>query len=301
MCDENGAPIGMQYRTSSYAEDVFDTFYFEKNLQGDIVAVYNSSGTKLVTYKYDAWGNHTTAYSNGGNTTGAQYNPFRYRGYYYDSDLGLYYLNSRYYDANTSRFLNADGQLNGGLLGYNQFAYCLNNPVIYADYFGEFPWLIVVALVAVVISLTSCETSEPEWRPAGAHDTFEEALEAGLNEVFQITATKHEEWARYVFEEGGYYFYRRGRNELKSDGSDSVYYEIDPYPNETLLAIFHSHTNIETGEENSFSDPDYRKMSDHGVDSYMVDTEGNVFMLPHDANYYTEAVRIHDITIHIMD
>ena len=78
LYDESGAPIGMQYRTSSYAENVFDTFYFEKNLQGDIVAVYNSSGTKLVTYKYDAWGNHTTAYSNGGNTTGAQYNPFRY-------------------------------------------------------------------------------------------------------------------------------------------------------------------------------------------------------------------------------
>ena len=116
LYDETGAPIGMQYRTSSYAEDVFDTYYFEKNLQGDIVAIYNASGTKLVTYKYDAWGNHTTAYSNGGNTTGAQYNPFRYRGYYYDTDLGLYYLNSRYYDSNTGRFLNADGYISPSTL-----------------------------------------------------------------------------------------------------------------------------------------------------------------------------------------
>ena len=47
--------MGMQYRTSSMAEDVFYTFWFEKNLQGDIVAVYNSAGTKLVSYTYDAW------------------------------------------------------------------------------------------------------------------------------------------------------------------------------------------------------------------------------------------------------
>lgn len=53
----------MQYRTSSYAEDVFDYFYFEKNLQGDIVSVYNVNGTKLVSYSYDAWGNHTAHYT----------------------------------------------------------------------------------------------------------------------------------------------------------------------------------------------------------------------------------------------
>ena len=138
LYDESGAPIGMQYRTSSYAEDVFDTYYFEKNLQGDIVAIYNASGTKLVTYKYDAWGNHTVAYTNGGANTGAYYNPFRYRGYYYDTELGLYYLNSRYYDSNTGRFLNADGYINanGDLIGFNMFAYCSNNPVMLVDHTG---------------------------------------------------------------------------------------------------------------------------------------------------------------------
>ena len=87
--DEPGSPIGMQYRTSSYAQGVFDTYYFEKNLQGDIIAVYNASGTKLVSYIYDAWGNCAkTTYYNGGSSTGAQYNPFRYRGYYYDAISG---------------------------------------------------------------------------------------------------------------------------------------------------------------------------------------------------------------------
>lgn len=70
--DASGAPIGMMYRTTSYTKDVWDTFWYEKNLQGDIVAVYNSSGTKLVTHDYyDAWGNYTVSYSNGGASTGA--------------------------------------------------------------------------------------------------------------------------------------------------------------------------------------------------------------------------------------
>ena len=57
--DETGSPIAIKYRTSSYAQNTFDVFFFEKNLQGDIVAIYNSSGTKIGTYTYDAWGNFT--------------------------------------------------------------------------------------------------------------------------------------------------------------------------------------------------------------------------------------------------
>ena len=103
------------YRTTSYAKDTWDVFWYEKNLQGDIVAVYNSSGTKLVSYNYtDAWGNHSISYSNGGASTGAQYNPFRYRGYYYDTDLYMYYLQSRYYDAKICRFISADGYVSTG-------------------------------------------------------------------------------------------------------------------------------------------------------------------------------------------
>ncbi len=143
--DENGAIAGMRYRTSSYAEGVFDEYLFEKNLQGDVVAVYNASGTKLVGYTYDAWGKVTTTYYNGGDSTSAQYNPFRYRGYYYDEDTGFYYINSRYYDPSVGRFISADGVIagaGGSIQGYNMFAYCFNNPVSMSDPSGSWPkWI----------------------------------------------------------------------------------------------------------------------------------------------------------------
>ena len=68
-------------------------------------------------------------------STLGQHNPFRYRGYYYDMETGWYYLNSRYYDSRVGRFINADGIIgaNGGILGYNMFAYCSNNPVMLVD------------------------------------------------------------------------------------------------------------------------------------------------------------------------
>ena len=164
LYDNAGAPVGMMYRTNAYATDTYDYFLFEKNLQGDIVAVYNSTGTKLLSYTYDAWGNCTVS---GSTTTGAQYNPFRYRGYYYDSELGLYYLNSRYYDSNTGRFINADGQLNNTLLGSNLFAYCENNPISYSDPNGNAPnWVIgavafagavlLVATISVAVPVAAC-------------------------------------------------------------------------------------------------------------------------------------------------
>ena len=163
----------MQYRTSSMAEDVFETYYFEKNLQGDIIAVYNASGTKLVSYTYDAWGNCITTYYNGGDSTGAKFNPFRYRGYYYDEDLGLYYLNSRYYDARTGRFISPDDSsylgANGDLTSYNLYAYCSNNPVMGYDPYGTFDFWgfakgigrIVTGIVAVAAGVAVCVAGAP--------------------------------------------------------------------------------------------------------------------------------------------
>ena len=149
--DANGSPIGFEYRNSTYAERTFDTYWYEKDIFGNIVAVYNESGVKLISYNYNAWGKFTASYFNGGASTTATNNPYTYRGYYYDSDLELYYLQSRYYDPNTCRFINADGYVSTGqgILGYNMFAYCNNNPVMYMDPSGEFPWL---ALAIIIIS-----------------------------------------------------------------------------------------------------------------------------------------------------
>ncbi len=142
LYDSDGSPMGMQYRRNSMDVGEFYTFWFEKNLQGDIVAVYNSAGIKVISYSYDAWGNCTTTNHNiSGTNSYATYNPFRYRGYYYDSELGFYYLNSRYYDSAVGRFINADTLVSTGqgILGYNMFAYCNNEPVFQKDSQGTEP------------------------------------------------------------------------------------------------------------------------------------------------------------------
>ena len=128
-------------------------------MQGDVVAIYNESGAKVASYVYDAWGNFTTTYHNGGaSLTPVIKNPLLYRGYYYDRDLGMYYLQTRYYDSNIGRFLNADSYVSTGqgILGHNMYAYCNNNPVMYVDPTGEL-WEAVLfnpyALVAVAAVL----------------------------------------------------------------------------------------------------------------------------------------------------
>ncbi len=104
------------------------------------------------TYTYDAWGNVTTTYFNSGASSTARFNPFRYRGYYYDTELEMYYLQSRYYDPSIGRFINADNQLSTGsdMTGMNLFAYCLNNPVNMTDTTGEMPFFLVTAAIGAV-------------------------------------------------------------------------------------------------------------------------------------------------------
>ncbi len=103
-----------------------------------MVSIVNAMGTVVVEYTYDAWGKILSTTGTLASTIGA-YNPFRYRGYYYDSETGWYYLQSRYYDPIVGRFLNADNIIgaNGDLVGYNMFAYCSNNPVIGYDPSGR--------------------------------------------------------------------------------------------------------------------------------------------------------------------
>ena len=122
-------------------------FYYLYNLQGDVIAIVRAAtGQVVAKYTYDAWGNCTVT-----NATGyavGDKNPFRYRGYYYDTETGLYYLNSRYYNPEFGRFISADGQLNKtGLAETNLFAYCDNNPINRADQSGNVWHIVVGALV----------------------------------------------------------------------------------------------------------------------------------------------------------
>ncbi len=137
-------------RTSSTAEFTSNIYYLLTNMQGDVIAIYNQDGERIYEYAYDAWGNmlRSAQISTGGSAAN-QVNPFRYRGYYYDTETGLYYLQSRYYNPQWGRFLNADGYVSTGtgLLGYNMYAYCNNNPVNRIDPTGRFPWLILAAVL----------------------------------------------------------------------------------------------------------------------------------------------------------
>ena len=147
--DENGSPFGYQYRAADYEYGEWDFFAYEKNIFGDIVAVYDNSGTKLVSYVYDAWGKCKTT-THATSATAAVNNPYRYKGYYYDFDLGMYYLQTRYYDAEICRFINADSVISGTgetVQGYNLFAYCFNNPINMSDPTGSWPkWIETTAI-----------------------------------------------------------------------------------------------------------------------------------------------------------
>ena len=115
------------------------TYYYAKNLQGDIVAILNKAGKAVVEYTYDAWGNIVSIEGDYKNGLGLR-NPLLYRGYVYDRETKLYYLQSRYYDPAMGRFLNADAYTSTGqgIIGNNMFAYCGNNPIQNADSQGTF-------------------------------------------------------------------------------------------------------------------------------------------------------------------
>ena len=95
-------------------------------------------GNTVVEYTYDAWGKVLSVTGTLASTVG-QINPFRYRGYYYDTETGWYYLQTRYYDPEVGRFINADGYVSTGqgIIGNNMFAYCGNNPVMHSDPSGN--------------------------------------------------------------------------------------------------------------------------------------------------------------------
>ena len=139
--DADGNPSGVRYKNGSTTTD----YYFVCNWRGDVIRIYDGAGAVVANYNYDAWGNVISVTDANGtaitdSTHIANVNPLRYRGYYYDSETGLYYLQSRYYDPVVKRFINADGYVSTGTgaLGYNMFAYCGNNPANRVDLTGQF-------------------------------------------------------------------------------------------------------------------------------------------------------------------
>ena len=168
--DESGKPFALKYSTDGAT---FDTYYYVLNLQGDVVKLIQANGHVVAQYTYDAWGN---LLDSGGNL--AEVNPLRYRGYYYDSETGFYYLQSRYYDPVNRRFINADSyQSTGqGFVGTNMFAYCNNNPITAIDESGKSVTAIIIgALICAAIGgidaylsakTSGASTNEALWQGA---------------------------------------------------------------------------------------------------------------------------------------
>ena len=138
--DTNGNPFALRYTPDSGT--TWSTYYYMLNAQGDVVAVISGGLPVVASYTYDAWGRLVTS-----SGWMASINPLRYRGYYYDTETGFYYVQSRYYDPIVKRFINADDVsnfgANGEFLSYNLFAYCGNNPISRKDDGGEC-WHIVI-------------------------------------------------------------------------------------------------------------------------------------------------------------
>lgn len=127
--DPDGIALGVNLNGTDY--------YYLYNAQGDVIALYDSTGAIVTEYVYDSWGKLLSTTGSAASTIGTL-NPLRYRGYFYDTDLGFYLLETRYYDPETGRFINADGVVDcRGIETANIFSYCANDPVNNKDEDGK--------------------------------------------------------------------------------------------------------------------------------------------------------------------
>ena len=150
LYDLDGTVCGIKYNNIIY--------YFYKNLQGDVIAITDTSGNVVAQYSYDAWGVPTIT-QNFTCENIAAINPFRYRSYYYDTEIGLYYLQSRYYDPEFGRFIKRDNikYISNFNLFSNLYAYCVNSPVNNIDTNGRIPGFIVgiIGVVSLVVAVVA--------------------------------------------------------------------------------------------------------------------------------------------------
>jgi RHS repeat-associated protein len=137
--DSAGNLVSMNYNGIEY--------YYVYNAQKDIIALIDASGNEVVSYTYDTWGKLLSIEGTLKDTVGIK-NLYRYRSYRYDTETGLYYLQSRYYNPEWSRFINADSivEPTGEILTHNMFVYCDNNPIVRADFNGQW-WHIAAGFI----------------------------------------------------------------------------------------------------------------------------------------------------------
>ena len=165
--DDNGQALGFYYDTNLNDSNPGTKYYYVCNAQGDVLQLRDHTNAPVANYYYDSWGKLLGITDANGNAitafnSVAVLNPIRYRGYFYDTETGFYYLNSRYYDPQIGRFINADDvdvleTEYENFLQYNLYAYCFNNPVNMSDDIGLWPiWatnLVKVGIGALAIGI----------------------------------------------------------------------------------------------------------------------------------------------------
>lgn len=178
------------------AADATYTVYAVTNSRGDIEELRHLNGSLIARYTYDTWGNTLSIVDASGNeitssTALPVQNPFRYRGYYYDSESGLYYLRSRYYDPVTCRFLNGDSvsDTNASVIGYNMFVYCSNNPINGFDPNGHSVFLALLgkaAIGAAIGAVTNIASQVIKNKSISDINLKEVAIEAGVGALTSV-------------------------------------------------------------------------------------------------------------------
>ena len=174
--------VGVRY---SYNGAAPQNYFYVRNLHGDVVAIYNANGVKQAEYAYDAYGNCKV--TNSTNSNLAYYNPIRYRGYYYDRETGLYYLNARYYNPEWRRFLSHDlsAYLDPeSINGLNLYAYCNNDPVNKYDPTGHIAISLIVGLV-VSFAIGTTASAISQYVQYGDVNW----LQAGVDGLFAVAST----------------------------------------------------------------------------------------------------------------
>ena len=287
-----------------YISSIGDYYYYvTTNKQGDVLGLYSANGNLKVSYEYDAWGNCTVKDAAGNAITSAIHignvNPIRYRSYYYDSDTELYYLQSRYYDAGIGRFINADGTLNGNgdIIGFNMFAYCSNNPVMFSDPTGHWrEWLTKAK------NWFSDKISEMKikinrfFNKTHPYETITEAAIASgtnLNENTQRTNLEYGQGITYNPDTNSY-----GLTTLVTGGHSSVDFSsilVDT----SVVALVHSHPNCNGHIGNEFSDTidndgiisgDWVVATNNEKDIYLAAPDGNLYLMEWDAGEFNQTL-----------
>ncbi|MBQ8304869.1 MAG: hypothetical protein IJX90_01425, partial [Blautia sp.] len=188
--DSTGMQVGMTLNNILYL--------YIRNLQGDVIGITDRNGNVVVQYSYDSWGNIISTTGSMATTVGAK-NPFRYRGYYYDVETGMYYLKTRYYDPEIRRFISPDLFIQTGIFNLckNMFLYCLNNPISRIDIDGKVG---VQVLIVAVVSLTKAVMSFPYDNPRRIDWTEKLDTEIEKNYAELVKYRKqHNLWSTLMF------------------------------------------------------------------------------------------------------